>query len=192
MLLFENNERDNVMRLISLLLVAIAGIAGTSHAVLPTPVTQTTTSPIISITPTTPLQTLMPAPQKQELASKIFAYLVQNQNGQETLIPITPSTPVVIGSVVEYQGFFDNVSNQRIRLATVSLDIPMGLELIGVSGDNIFASVDGQRYARMPLRTQLNGQISEIPLSYYRGLRWQVGDIGLAGTVMVKYRARVL
>lgn len=180
------------MRLISLLLVALAGVASTSHAMLPTPVTQTTAPPIISLTPTTPLQTLLPAPQKQELASKIFAYLVQTQDGQEILTPITPTTPVVSGSIVEYQGFFDNVSNQRIRSATLSLEIPAGLELVSVAGDNVLASIDNQRYTRMPLRTLVDGQISDIPLSYYRGLRWQVADIGLAGTVMVKYRAKVL
>lgn len=186
------------MRFLSSLFTLSASMAvvGACHAMLPTPISTTpppmvgSSTPIISILPTTPAS---PAPLvQQELTGRIFAYLVQSQDGQETLTPITPAMPVASGSIVEYQGFFDNVSNQRIRSATLGLEIPVGLELISVAGDNVLASIDNQRYTRMPLRTLVDGQISDIPLSYYRGLRWQVADIGLAGTVMVKYRAKVL
>lgn len=179
------------MRLFISTLILGAGTALTSagHAMLPTPTTQPT--PIISLTPTTPLQSPLSG-ATQELTSRIFAYLVHHQNGQETLVPITYATPVLAGSIVEYQGFFHNISNQRIRSATIGLDVPMGLELISMSDNATLGSVDGQHYSRMPLRTQMNGQISEIPLSFYRGLRWQVTDIGLGGTAVVKYRARVL
>lgn len=173
----------------TLILGASTALTSVGYAMLPTPITKPT--PIISLTPTATPQNPL-SDTTQELTSRIFAYLVHAQNGQETLVPITPTTPIVSGSIVEYQGFFHNTSNQRIRSATVGLDIPMGLELISMSNNAVLGSVDGQYYSRMPLRTQMNGQISEIPLSFYRGLRWQALDIGLGGTAVVKYRAKVL
>lgn len=199
---------ESVMRFSTVLFLGL--LASTSHAMLPTSIATPLIANPTAIAPTpiaVPVASLtaQPIAIKQDFNSKIFAYLVQTSPqpatakpttqisiASETLTPITPATPIAKGSVIEYQVFFDNVGGQRIRSANLTLDIPAGLELVSVSGDNVFASVDGKQFARMPLRTQMNGQITELPLFYYRNLRWQVADVGLGGTAVVKYRAKVL
>jgi hypothetical protein len=43
----------------------------------------------------------------------------------------------------------------------------------------------------MPLRGNVNGQNQEIPLGYYKAVRWDIEGVGLNDTVMVQYRAKV-
>ncbi|WP_169393214.1 MULTISPECIES: hypothetical protein [Psychrobacter] len=129
----------------------------------------------------------------QAVATKITASLLSvDANGRETLVPVTASTRLQAGNIIEYQGYFTNTNPDRVRKMTVTMSIPEQVELLGnVSPDFAFASTDSANFARMPLRGQVNGQTQEIPLQYYQALRWDLEGVGLNDTVMVKYRARV-
>jgi hypothetical protein len=129
----------------------------------------------------------------QAVNSKITASLISvDANGQELLVPVSASTRLQSGNILEYQGFFTNTNADRVRKMTVTMTIPEQVELLGgVAPSFPFGSADGTTFARMPLRGQVNGQNQEIPLKYYQAVRWDLEGIGLNDTVMVKYRALV-
>lgn len=130
----------------------------------------------------------------QAIMSKITASIVSvNANGQETLVPVNDNTRLQSGNILEYQGLFTNKNPDRVRKMTVTMSIPQQVELLGsIAPEFPLASVDGSLFAGMPLRGQVDGQAQEIPLRYYRAVRWDLEGVGLNDTVTVKYRARVL
>ncbi|GAA0307038.1 hypothetical protein [Psychrobacter aestuarii] len=134
-----------------------------------------------------------PRAAEQAISSRVTAQLVKTDAaGQEVLVPVTPGTRLQSGDVLEYQGFFTNNNSDRVRKMTVTISVPEQVELMGgVSPDFPFASVDGNRFGRMPLRGKIDGQTQEIPLKYYRAVRWDLEGVGINDTVMVKYRAQV-
>ncbi len=129
----------------------------------------------------------------QAVNTKITASLISvNSMGQETLVPVTASTRLQSGNVLEYQGFFTNTNADRVRQMTVTMTIPEQVELLGgVAPDFPYGSADGNNFARMPLRGKVDNQLQEIPLKFYQAVRWDIEGVGLNDTVMVKYRARV-
>ncbi|MCL1624137.1 hypothetical protein M2R47_07780 [Moraxella sp. Tifton1] len=128
-----------------------------------------------------------------EIDAKLHAFLVRTDAaGKETLQPLTTNDNVVHGDVIEYQGLYTNHNANRLRSMTITLSIPKEAELIGMVEPAIVrASVDGQRFVNMPIRTRVNGQIQEVPLSYYKALRWTIEDVGIGATAAVKYRVRI-
>ncbi|MDO4896051.1 MAG: hypothetical protein Q3971_01705 [Moraxella sp.] len=121
----------------------------------------------------------------------VNAFVVKSENGVETLVPVNASTPVKSGDVLEYQGLFTNTGD-RVRKMDVTLSIADGLELVGgVVPQHASASVDGNRFVRMPIRVNVGGQIQNLPLAQYKALRWTIDDVGLGGTAVVKYRAKL-
>ncbi|TXD96267.1 hypothetical protein ES754_11595 [Psychrobacter frigidicola] len=129
----------------------------------------------------------------QAVSSKITASLVSvDPNGRELLVPVTANTRLQSGNVLEYQGLFTNTNPDRVRRMTVTMTIPEQVEMLGgIAPDFPFGSADGSAFARMPLRGNIDGQVQEIPLKYYKAVRWNLDAVGLNDTVMVKYRARV-
>lgn len=129
----------------------------------------------------------------QAVNSKITASLVSvDANGQETLVPVDTNTRLQSGNVLEYQGYFTNTNADRVRKMTVTMSIPDQVELLGtVSPDFPYGSVDGNNFARMPLRTKVDNQLQDVALRYYKAVRWDLEGVGLNDTVAVKYRARV-
>lgn len=129
----------------------------------------------------------------QAVNSKITASLISvDANGQELLVPVNANTRLQSGNVLEYQGYFTNTNADRVRQMTVTMSIPEQVELVrAVSPDFPYGSTDGTTFARMPLRGKMDNQLQEIPLKYYKAVRWDIEGVGLNDTVMVKYRARV-
>lgn len=129
----------------------------------------------------------------QAVNSKITASLVSvDANGQEVLVPVNANTRLQSGNVVEYQGYFTNTNADRVRKMTVTMSIPEQVELLRtVSPDFPYGSADGNTFARMPLRGRVDNQLQEIPLKFYKAVRWDLEGVGLNDTVAVKYRARV-
>lgn len=127
------------------------------------------------------------------VVSKISAALVSvDANGQETLVPVDANTQLKSGDVIEYQGYFTNTNKDRVRKMSITMSIPEQVELLKVITPAYpFASVDNTTYNRMPLKGMVNGQAQEIPLKYYRSIRWDVEGLGLNDTAVTKYRARV-
>lgn len=113
-------------------------------------------------------------------------------SGAETLVPVNVGTAVKSGDILEYQGLFTNQSNDRVRKADVTLSLGQGLELVGgILPQFAHATIDGNRFVRMPIRVNVNGQIQELPLSRYKALRWTIEEVGIGATAVVKYRAKV-
>ncbi|MGE6796671.1 hypothetical protein [Psychrobacter okhotskensis] len=129
----------------------------------------------------------------QAVNSKITASLISvDANGQEVLVPVNANTRLQSGNVLEYQGYFTNTNADRVRKMTVTMSIPEQVELLrAVSPDFPYGSTDGNTFARMPLRGKVDNQLQEIPLKYYKSVRWDIEGVGLNDTVAVKYRARV-
>lgn len=129
----------------------------------------------------------------QAVNSKITASLISTAaDGQEVLVPVDNSTRLQTGNVLEYQGYFTNTNVDRVRTMTVTMSIPEQVELLRVvAPDFPYGSADGNTFARMPLRGRVDNQLQEIPLEYYKAVRWDIEGVGLNDTVMVKYRARV-
>lgn len=122
----------------------------------------------------------------------VTAFLVQNVGGQETLVPVTQGVSVRAGDVVEYHAYFTNHSSDRIRSMSALLEIPAGVEFLGATEPaGAFATVDGTRFGRMPLRANMGGVVQDVPLSMYKALRWDLEDVGIGGTAVVKYRAKI-
>ena len=129
----------------------------------------------------------------QAVNSKITASLVSvDANGQEILVPVNTNTRLQSGNVLEYQGYFTNTNADRVRKMTVTMSIPEQVELLNtVAPDFPYGSVDGNNFARMPLRTRVDNQLEDVALKYYKAVRWDLEGVGLNDTVAVKYRARV-
>lgn len=172
----------------------LLGIGTTANALLPTP-SQSTPEPIKIINSAPPPLLVQPAvpalPTNEALSRAVYAFLVKtDENGDETLVPIQAGMAVKSGDTLEYQAHFTNYTGERIRRTSVSLSIPMGVELVGgITPVQVAGSVDGSRFARMPLRANIGGEIQNMPYRYYKALRWQIEDIGIHGTAVVKYRA---
>ena len=129
----------------------------------------------------------------QAVNSKVTASLISvGADGQEVLVPVNANTRLQSGNVLEYQGYFTNTNADRVRKMTVTMSIPEQVELLRtVSPDFPYGSADGDTFARMPLRGKVDNQLQEIPLKYYKAVRWDIEGVGLNDTVAVKYRARV-
>lgn len=127
---------------------------------------------------------------QNQVGQAVYAYLVRGVAGQEQLIPIDATTAINRGDIVEYHGHFTNKTADRIGAMTAMMDIPTKLELISTE-PLAFASVDSKRFSAMPLRTLVNGQLVPVPLAYYRAIRFDIKNIGIGATAVVKYRAKI-
>lgn len=129
----------------------------------------------------------------QAVTGKITASLVSvDANGEEVLVPVNANTRLQSGNVLEYQGYFTNTNADRVRKMTVTMTIPEQVELLRtVAPDFPYGSVDGNTFARMPLRTRVDNQLVDVDLKHYKAVRWDLQGVGLNDTVAVKYRARV-
>lgn len=127
---------------------------------------------------------------QNQVGQAVYAYLVRGVAGQEQLIPIDATTAINRGDIVEYHGHFTNKTADRIGAMTAVMDIPTKLELISTE-PLAFASVDSKRFSAMPLRTLVNGQLVPVPLAYYRAIRFDIKNIGIGATAVVKYRAKI-
>lgn len=144
-------------------------------------------SPVVAAAPAT-----LPTLGAHQVNPVVNVFIVRQDAMGESLVPVNVGTPVKSGDILEYQGLFTNQGADRVRSMEVTLSIADGLELVGgVSPQFAQASIDGSRFVRMPIRANIGGVIQELPLSQYKALRWTVEDLGLNGTAVVKYRARV-
>lgn len=131
--------------------------------------------------------------QSQKLITKTVAALVSvDAQGQPALKPIDANTRLQKGNVIEYHSYITNNSSDRMRKMDITVSIPDEVKLVGkVSPDTASASVDGQNFSRMPLRGQIAGEMKEVPLEYYKHLRWTIEGLGQDETAVVRYRAVV-
>lgn len=130
-----------------------------------------------------------------QLQQRLLASLVsRDAMGNEVLSPITAQTRLSAGNIVEYRGYIINNSNERVRDAKVTFDLPANTELLGLadmSPARAMGSVDGVNFQYMPLKTNAGGVLQEIPMSSYKAVRWQIEGVGLNEVAEVKYRVRI-
>lgn len=180
----------SVSKLFSAVVVASAMLAGSmsAHAMLPTP------EPELN-NPSNPAnaQAVQSATPEAQVETKTVAALVSvDAQGQKVLKPIDSNTRLQKGNVIEYHSYFTNNSSDRMRKMDVYMSIPDEVKLLGeVAPDTASASIDGNNFNRMPLRGRINGELKDIPLEYYKHLRWTIEGLGIGETAVVKYRALV-
>lgn len=166
-------------------LALLAGVSTQALAVMP--VSGMATTDINA----NPVQTA----QNAQLETRILASaLSTDAQGQQVLSPITAQTKLTSGNVIEYHGYITNKSPERIRNVTVTLDIPANTELLsleGLSPTRAKGSADGVKFQNMPLKTNINGVLQDLPMQYYKAVQWDIAGLGLNEVATVKYRVRV-
>lgn len=164
----------------------------------------TTSKPATPTTPSNPTSAILtPTATKTHTRSAVVtshdvevavhAFVVRSVASGEKLEPVQANTVINKGDVIEYHGLFTNQSKDRIRQMTATLSIPNGMAFTGVTEPALgaLASLDNQRFVYMPIRVNNNGVIENLAFDQYRALRWQIEDVGIGATAVVKYRATV-
>jgi uncharacterized repeat protein (TIGR01451 family) len=105
------------------------------------------------------------------------------------------------GDVIEYRATYRNTSNHLIKGLQGTLPIPTETAFVASSGlpAGGLASVDGTQFAAIPLKRKVklpSGKEveQEIPVSEYKALRWNLGDLdeGKSATVQARVKVNVL
>ena len=98
--------------------------------------------------------------------------VVKSANGKVSYLPVRTASA---GTIIQYKATYTNTVNQNINDLAVTLPIPANMTFTGeVYPTSAQASVDGKNYADMPLMRKVNGKVTNIPLSEYRSIRWNI------------------
>lgn len=121
--------------------------------------------------------------------------VVIDADGKESLAAAREIKP---GEVLEYQAVYINQSKQPVQNVKAVLPIPSGAFSYVAGGANparVSASVDGKKFEAVPLmRTVIlpdgKREFRPVPVSEYRYLRWDLGDMkpGAQATVAARMR----
>lgn len=130
-----------------------------------------------------------------EVALSVYRVVVQ-ADGSETLAQARQVKP---GDRVEYAATYRNPGKLIIRNVQATLPIPAGaMEYISSSAlpAQVYASLNGKDFAPAPLMRvviQPDGtqRKQPVPVSEYRYLRWNLGDLEAGKSRTVKARMRV-
>ena len=137
------------------------------------------------------------AQDKEPVVSMLTAKkVVTNADGKEKLESAEQAKP---GEVVQYEAVYRNQSGRDVGNLQATVPIPAGMEFIADSAKPVpsAASLDGATYAPFPLKRKVtlpDGTVAEqnVPLSEYRALRWNVGDLKAGASATVVARARLI
>ena len=180
--------------------LSVMALALSACATAPTqtpPVVNETTAVVPSISdempsvlPSSPKTT--PTVVTSEDVNAVMNAFIVRKDAQETLEPVTAQSSIKAGDLIEYQVLLTNDGNNRVRDMRVALSLPQGAEFTGVVSPSVGtqASADGSRFVFMPIRTTAaDGSIQNLPFKQYQVLRWNIQDLGIGATAVVKYRA---
>ena len=194
--------------------IAALAVTGSAFAVLPT----VTLDPTMDLVPTSTapaMTTAMPTlvaptmnatnaqvaavpavnPAISQIQRRLLASIVaRNASGQEVLVPVNAQTPITRGMILEYHGYIINHSKERVRNMKVSFDLPKNTELTAMSDMSparAMGSMDGMNFQYMPLKSNVGGVLQDLPMSYYKAVRWNIEGLGLNEVAEVKYRVVV-
>jgi uncharacterized repeat protein (TIGR01451 family) len=122
--------------------------------------------------------------------------VLRARDGKEVLQVADRAMP---GEVIQYDALYRNQSSSSVRQLEPTLPIPAGLEYIPESAKPApaKASLDGKTFAPIPLMrpvTLANGETKQqpVPVSEYRALRWELGDLDAGKTALISARARLV
>ena len=121
--------------------------------------------------------------------------IILGTDGKEAREPATQAKP---GDVIEYTATYSNKGRSAVKNVVATLPIPQDTDYQGASakpGNAQAATADGQ-YRAMPLKRkvkQADGKEVEqdIPLTEYRNLRWQVGELAAGKEFVASTRVRI-
>ncbi|OWQ92127.1 hypothetical protein CDN99_07175 [Roseateles aquatilis] len=139
-----------------------------------------------------------PPPQAEvRLQAWLVQTVVEQARVQERLQPLKDVRP---GDVVEYEARYINTTARPVSNVQLTLPVPAGgLELTSL--DTLpsrarWASLDGRRFDPIPLKREVrraDGHVAvePVPLSEYRYLRWQLGDLPAGAERTVRARMQL-
>lgn len=137
----------------------------------------------LELSPTTPLEL------------KVLGSIVTtNPQGQEILMPMRDDIQLQSGIVLEYHGHVANQGTDIFKKITIALKIPENTELLdtqSISPNRAKGSIDGVNFQYMPLKTNINGIVQNIPNHFYKSVQWDIENIGAGEVATVKYRVKV-
>lgn len=130
------------------------------------------------------------------LEAKLVGFKVtQNADHKEVL---TLADKIAPGDLLKYQVVYQNNGKSLLKQVKATLPLPVGTTYVAGSAKpaNATASLDGKNFAAMPLKRKVkkpDGQLEEqlVPLTEYRALRWDFGELAEKKKVEVSARARV-
>lgn len=130
-----------------------------------------------------------------DITATLNAFRVESVAGKETL---KPATTAKVGDLVEYQAEYRNNGKTSAKNMDVGVPIPPGMEYVPGSAKpaDVYASLDGQRFAPVPLMRKVKGQdgkdkVDPVPVSDYRALRWRIAEIKPRSAVQLTLRMRL-
>lgn len=172
---------------LSLVATALLGACATT-----TPATTpNTTTPAVAEKQSATIPTIT---TNEQVGIVMTASVVRSTEAGEVLEPITAQTKVNSGDLVEYHVFLTNNGNDRIRDMRVALQLPKGTQFTGMTSPDlgVQGSLDGVRFGFMPIRYPADtGELKNVPFNQYQALRWNVQEVGIGATAVIKYRALV-
>lgn len=127
-----------------------------------------------------------------ELKSQKIVRLADGKEGRESAAQAAP------GDVIEYVATYANRGKAAAKNFVATLPVPKDTDYIGASALPVnaqAATADGV-FQAIPLKRTVklaNGQAEErdVPLSEYRTLRWQVGELGAGKEIATTLRVRL-
>lgn len=120
------------------------------------------------------------------------AKVVKTSAGKEALEPADNMKP---GETLEYKAIYKNTDSKAVRNVKADLPVPTGMQFVPGTANpaGLMASTDGVTYSKLPLMRRVkgsDGQMHEepVPVSEYRSLRWELGELpgGASKTVSAR------
>lgn len=105
-------------------------------------------------------------------------------------VPFSPESLVKSGDEIEYQVWL-NAADERIQSAEVTVQLPDNLALTEQSLYGVKASLDGVNFYAHPIRADLGQGVVEVPVMYYRALRFGFSGIGSQKAKSASFSAKV-
>lgn len=136
------------------------------------------------------------ATEPEPLSIKLTVHKVVIVNGQEKQLPADSAQP---GDLLEYRAEYRNNAKTPATQVKATVPVPaQGLEYLpgSASPQAVSASVDGRRFAPMPLTRAVTlpdgrRETRPVPLAEYRYLQWNLGELAPGASAVVKAHMKV-
>lgn len=122
--------------------------------------------------------------------------IVLDRNGKEVFAESQQARP---GDILEYRAVYRNPGKRAVRNVLAVLPVPAnGLSYVPASANpqRVWASLDGRTFALAPLTRTVTlpdgrREIRPVPVSEYRYLRWDLGELKPGAQAVVAARMRM-
>jgi uncharacterized repeat protein (TIGR01451 family) len=138
------------------------------------------------------LCSMVALPLFAEVTVQLTASKVVKTTGKETLEPADKMKP---GETVEYKAVYKNSDSKTVRDLKADLPVPAGMQFVPNTATPAapMASTDGVTYSKLPLIRKVKGSDGQmhdepVPVSEYRSLRWELGELPAGASKTVSAR----